>query len=178
MTKSRIKVAPQPVLTRSEMETELARIASMKVLEQRHIASMNGEIETVKIKYAPTLDSLSKEIDLCSVKVREWAEANPADFGKLRSLDLTHAIIGWRTGMPTLKTIKGWTWDRVLETMKPLTEWQSYLRIAPEIDKQAIIADRTGFQAHDLREIGVEVKQAETFFIEAKIAQPEKREVA
>ena len=176
MTKNRIKVAPAPVITRAQMEQKVARIAKLKVAEQARVAEMNGEIEMIKRQHATPLDTIRQELDIHCEDVRIWAEANPADFGKLRSLDLTHAIIGWRTGMPSLKLLRGWSWDRVLETLKAVG--CPHIRINEEVNKQAILDDRENIGATGLRAMGVEVKQTDSFFIEAKIAQPEKREVA
>ena len=175
MSSKRIKVEPQPVLTRNQMEQAVAEIASLKVQEQEHTAAMNREIEAIKKTHAPKLDEINQAIDRIGSRVRDWAEANPADFGKLRSIDLTHAVIGWRTGNPALKTLKGWTWDRVLEKLKEMRLFPSYIRTAEEVNKQALLDDRDKV---DLKQFGVQVAQAESFYIEAKIVQPERKEVA
>jgi phage host-nuclease inhibitor protein Gam len=118
------------------------------------------------------LAEIDQRIKEKSTTVQSWAEANPSEFGALKSLDVTHAVIGWRTGQPTLKTLAGWTWDRVLEKLN-LVAASTYIRLKEEVNKAAILADRESLGAEKLRGMGMRVVQDESFFIEPKITETE-----
>jgi phage host-nuclease inhibitor protein Gam len=68
--------------------------------------------------------------------------------------------------MPTLKTLKGWTWALVLERIGALRLTQ-YIRTKSEPDKEKLLADREKL-GDRLTEVGVQVVQAETFFVDPK----------
>jgi phage host-nuclease inhibitor protein Gam len=99
---------------------------------------------------------------------RVWAEANPREFGEGRSIQTVHGALGWRLGGPSLRTLTGWTWDRVKETLKAANA-AGYLRVKEEVNKQNLLADRDAIGAEKLREIGVRVVQEESFFVEPNL---------
>ena len=75
--------------------------------------------------------------------------------------------------MPTLKTITGFTWDRVLEKIR--VAYVEFVRTKEEVNKQAILDQRDILGPDKLRQMGVRVVQEEPFFIEPKIEEPENR---
>ena len=101
---------------------------------------------------------------------------------------MSHGTIGFRTGTPKLKTLKGFTWASALQLVKRFLP--SYVRQAEEIAKDKLLADRDielePLPLHDLSpaevsssagvrsmrsvlsECGIEVVQDETFYVEAK----------
>ena len=94
---------------------------------------------------------------------------------------MTHGVIGFRTGTPKLKTLKGFTWASALELVKRFLP--GYIRQTEEIAKDKLLADRydevdfphsdgSGFVAMPLTtamgECGIQVVQDETFFVEPK----------
>jgi len=82
-------------------------------------------------------------------------------------MDLTHGIIGFRTGTPKLATRKGYTWGAILTLVKEFLP--SYIRTSEEVAKDRILADRDSEDvAVLLPKVGIEVKQDETFYVEPK----------
>ena len=99
---------------------------------------------------------------------RVWSEANPQEFGAVRSIETVHGTLGWRMGGPSLRTLPGWTWDQVKENLKAVSA-MGYIRVKEEVNKQNLLADRETISAEKLRELGVRVVQEESFFVEPKL---------
>ncbi len=171
MSKSRIKAPASAVRTREEMESLVGEITALKTREQKLTAEMNKRINDIRVDYDAALSGIAEEIDGKMALARDWAEAHPSEFGSGKSIDMTHGQVGWRTGNPTLKTLAGWTWDRVLERLRA-GHWVKYLRIKQEPNKEALLADR---EAVALHEVGCRVVQDEKFFVDPKIETPEAR---
>ena len=100
--------------------------------------------------------------------LKEWAEAHRLDtFQERKSLDLVHATIGFRTGMPRLALRRGIKWALVLEMLKVRLGGR-FVRIKSEIDKDALLAERDTLGKEKLASLGVEVVQDESFYVEPK----------
>lgn len=169
----RIKSKAPTITTREEMEALVGDIARLKTFQQQTTAAMDQRITEVRAEYEQQLGDAERDLAPMVESVRLWAEANPEAFGKHKSLDLLHGVIGWRVGMPTLKTLSGWTWDRVLERLKSLTTYSGFVRTKEEVDKASILAQRETLLPEDLRQMGVRVVQDESFFVEPKLTEVE-----
>jgi len=172
MSKSRIKAAATVITSREEMERLVGQITQLKITEQTLTAEMNEKIAAVRGEYEADLGVVSKGITAKMALARDWAEANAGEFGKAKSIAMTHGDVGWRIGNPSLKTLSGWTWARVLEKLQAGGVWLKYVRTTPEVDKQQLLADRNEI---DLKDVGCRVVQEEAFFIEPRIETPETR---
>lgn len=178
MSKNRIKVPALVIRSRAEMEQLAGQIVELKIKQQQFTAEMDDRINSVRAQFAAQLALLDDNMETAMEAARAWAEANPVEFNGAKSLELTQAVMGYRTGQPQLKTLSGWTWDRVLEKLKSLGAGAAqFVRTKAEIDKQGLLASRETLGPGMLREIGVRVVQEETFFVEPKLTQVEKREV-
>lgn len=169
----RIKSKSPVIKTREEIEALVGDIARLKTYQQQTTALMDERITEVRAEYEQQLGDAEAELAPMVEAVRTWAEANPEAFGKHKSLDLLHGVIGWRIGMPTLKTLSGWTWDRVLEKLKTSYPGLTFIRTKEEVDKASILAQRETLLDGDLRQMGVRVVQNEAFFIEPKLTEVE-----
>ncbi|MBR2266460.1 MAG: host-nuclease inhibitor Gam family protein, partial [Paludibacteraceae bacterium] len=110
-------------------------------------------------------------------------ENKPELFTKKKSLDMAHGTIGFRTGTPKLKTLKGFTWASALQLAKKFLPF-TYIRQTEEIAKDKLLADRDlkevavyDTPTGDPREVtmreamaacGIQVTQDETFYVEPK----------
>lgn len=93
-------------------------------------------------------------------------------FGKKRSMDLNHGVIGFRTGTPKVTKPRSITWNKVIEALNEKDS--DFLRTRLEVDKDKIIASRADEDAmEELGQIGVSVTQEETFFVSLKEGQLE-----
>lgn len=172
---SRIKLKIPEIKSRAEMESLVGDICELKISEAKIKADMDAEIKAVRDDYESDMSGVSDRLNVNMQTAQQWAELNPSEFGKLKSIDMTHGVVGWRIGNPTLKPRSGLTWDNVVERIKQMTGFSACIRHIEEPDKQAILAKRDEFTAGEFIAMGVRVVQAETFFIEVKTTNVEKR---
>ena len=152
------------------------------------IQKINAEIELqcakIREKYADKLATLGAEKDKAFDVLQSFATENQAElFTKKKSLDMAHGTIGFRTGTPKLKTLKGFTWASALQLAKKFLPF-TYIRQTEEIAKDRLLADRDlkevavyDTPTGDPREVtmreamaacGIQVVQDETFYVEPK----------
>ena len=152
------------------------------------IQKINAEIELqcakIREKYADKLATLGAEKDKAFDVLQSFATENQAElFTKKKSLDMAHGTIGFRTGTPKLKTLKGFTWASALQLAKKFLPF-TYIRQTEEIAKDKLLADRDlkevavyDTPTSDPREVsmreamaacGIQVVQDETFYVEPK----------
>ena len=154
--------------------------------KSRRTQKINAEIELqcakIREKYADKLASLTEEKDKAFDTLQAFATENQAElFTKKKSLDMAHGVIGFRTGTPKLKTLKGFTWASALLLVKRFLP--DYIRQTEEIAKDKLLADRDGKIAMEvsdspsleevpirqaMMECGMQVVQDETFYVEPK----------
>jgi phage host-nuclease inhibitor protein Gam len=168
------------IKTHAQMETLVREIAGLKLDEKLLLAGMDRELQAARDRYESRLLALERLLAEKTGLARAWARANPAAFGRRRSVDFGHGIAGFRTGPPRLATIVKCKWDRVLRSLRGLDWGAAYIRVKEEINKEQIIADvGAGKLAEaDLRQAGARVVREESFYIEPKLARVEPREVA
>ena len=152
------------------------------------ILKINAEIELqcakIREKYADKLATLGTEKDNAFDVLQSFATENQAElFTKKKSLDMAHGTIGFRTGTPKLKTLKGFTWASALQLAKKFLP-MTYIRQTEDIAKDKLLADRDlkevavyDTPTGDPREVtmreamascGIQVTQDETFYVEPK----------
>lgn len=175
---NRVKLKIEAPRTREEMETLVGEIAALKIEERRQTAEMDEALRRLRDSYQERLTSIKERLAALMPRALAWAETHPDAFGKLRSIEMLHGVIGWRTNTPSLKPLSGWTWDRVLEKLKALPSMLGYVRVKEEANKQAILADRDQLGPEGLRAIGCRVVQEDEFFVDPKLTETETREVA
>lgn len=165
MSKRRIKQTGPAIQTRQQMERVVADICELTIYRDAQTAAMDQRLMEIRTEYELTLSRCQEELDSKMALAQAWAESNPAEFGANKSIDMVHGKIGFRTGMPQLKTIPGWTWDRVKDALK--TGNFGYIRTKEEVDKAQILADRE-IIGDAMRTIGCRVVQDEPFFVDPK----------
>lgn len=147
-------------------------------MEQKTVASMNADVQRAQERYAYGLGQLKKELEAKVARVQSWALANPEEFGKRKSIEFTHGTVGFRTGTPKLALLnRKWNWEKALERVEALLP--NFIRSKPEIDKEAILAQRDEeVLQFAIEECGMKVVQDESFYVEPTMDEVETREVA
>lgn len=150
------------------------------------ISKINAEIELqcakIREKYQNELGTLMCDLQCAFDTLQAFATENQAElFAKKKSLDMAHGTIGFRTGTPKLKPLKGFTWASALELVRSFMP-KEYIRSTEEIAKDRLLADR------DMKEVlltgqkdggkvsmrdamakcGICVTQDEAFYVEPK----------
>ena len=101
------------------------------------------ELQCAKLRErrADELTRLSDERDQAFDTLQAYAVENQAElFSRKKSLDMTHGTIGFRTGTPKLKTLKGFTWAAALQLVKDYLP--AFVRTTEEIAKDKMLAER------------------------------------
>ncbi len=170
----RIKITKPVITSRAEAEAYARDIASYMNDQRIVTANMDASITSIREEHEAELTSLQTTIDEKTTTLQAWADGNPAEFNGAKSMDMVHAIIGYRTGQHQIKTASGWSWDRVLEKIRTIPAMLSYIRTKEEINKQALIADRDTLGPEALRQFGCRIVQDESFFVEPKLTDQDK----
>jgi len=177
---NRIKLKSPAVKTRVEMETLVRDITGLKLNEKLLIAGMDAEIKAVRDSYESRLTTITQVLGEKTAAAQAWADANPDEFGRKKSIEFTHGTVGFRTGTPKLKTLAKIKWDAVLQSLRSCRWGAAYLRVKEEINKEQIIADVGAriLSEADLRKAGAQVVREESFYVEPKLTRVEARETA
>ena len=135
------------------------------------IQKINAEIELqcakIREKQADRLSQLDAEREQSFDVLQAYAVEHPELFTKKKSLDMAHGTIGFRTGTPKLKTLKGFTWASVLQMVREFLP--GYVRTSEEVAKDKLLADRDEDGMFDkMSKCGIQVAQDETFYVEPK----------
>ena len=168
MKTNRIKQIRPSIATREQMEIVVGEIAALRNRQRQLAAAMDAQIQAVRERYETDLAADSETLERKMEDLRVWAEANPSAFGAARSLETMHGTLGWRIGQPALKTLAGWTFDRVLQVLKD-TGATGYIRVKEEVNKQQLLGHRDNLGTEKLRELGLRVVQEDSFFVEPKL---------
>jgi phage host-nuclease inhibitor protein Gam len=174
------RLKAQPITTREQMEALVREIATLQVRRQRYTAELNDRITQIRADYEGANAAIDSELKGKMALAQEWADSHPAEFGKTRSIAMTHGDVGWRLGNPALKTISRWTWERVLDAISASSMFNGYVRVKREVNKQALLDNREMYSPEQLKTIGVQVVQEDTFYIEPRLdtVEPKLQEAA
>lgn len=178
MATNRIRVTRTAIKTRLEADSVLGDIRNLTIQRNQILLNKEQEVSAIEERYKDDLDTIEKDLEVKSELLSGWATNNPSEFGTLKSLELTHGKIGWRTGMPKLiKTAKE-KWDDMVDRVRQ-NLGDRFIRISSEVDKAAIIRahGEEPFDPAQLRLAGLKVAQEESFFVEPKIEEADNRTV-
>ena len=170
--KKRLKISAPPIQTREEMERLVGEIRELTIKRDLCTVERDQKRTELDAHYEAPLAYFAEQLDAKLLLAQDWAEHNPSEFGKRKSIEFVHGVVGFRTGQHKLAKLKGWTWERILEAVGRVLP--DYVRTKSEVDRERIIADRETL-APMLKEIGVKVDQDEAFFVEPtreEIGQP------
>jgi phage host-nuclease inhibitor protein Gam len=171
-----------PQLKSREDFTAAVDEAARLTVEIREIeAERDSKLQTVQSIFGEQIQPLQVRCNALVAEAERYAEEHREELlpGKLKSDATPLATLGFRTGMPQLKTLPKWTWEKVLAALGLNPRLSGYIRSKPEVDKAAIIAntkDGTLSYQTEVSEgevqisyLGLRVVQEETFFIEPKL---------
>lgn len=170
----RIKKVVITGVTRDGAEEAFSRYAKADSEITKLTAEIELECTKIRDKYSERLAALTVSRDLAFDTLNSYATENKAElFSKKKSLDMAHGTIGFRTGTPKLKTLRGFTWAKALPLVKEYLP--GYIRTNEEVAKDKMLADRDSKLGVNqepmsglMAKCGIEVVQDESFFVEAK----------
>jgi len=167
-------------MSRAEMEAQLSQVRDLTISRSQLLAEKNAALKELDEQFSPRLNAWEQAIQEKTVLIQAWAEANPEEFAKRKSIELAHGTIGFRTGTPKLKTLAKQTWAKVLDTLRASPFAEKFIRIKEEVDKESLLVAHANFSIDDagLRGLGLEVTQEESFFITPKLEEADIRQIA
>lgn len=155
-------------VSREAADEAFATYAKSDAQLQKINADIELQCAKYREKYADKIASLSEERDKAFDTLQAFATENQAElFTKKKSLDMAHGVIGFRTGTPKLKTLKGFTWASALQLVREFLP--DYVRQTWDIAKDKLLADReTDTMLENMAKCGIQVVQDEAFYVEPK----------
>lgn len=167
MATTRTKKVIKTNVTREMAEDAFATFADADARQKQITAKMDVEMTRIREKFSDDLNNLQDQKDEAFALLQNFAENNRDEFGKKKSLEFQHGVLGFRTGTPKLKTLKGFTWASVLGLLK--VHLPSYVRTIEEPAKDRLLSDREEPDTFKkFKDVGIYVDQDETFFVEPK----------
>lgn len=178
MKKNRIKTPAANTLTRADVIEEVSLIRTLKIAERKIKADRDAAVKEIDERCAPELEAIAADIENAVERCRAWAEVNPQEFEKRKSIECAHGIFGFRTGTPKLALLsRAWNWDKCLEKVRELLP--AFIRDTPTIDKEALLAQRDEeIVQFAIKGCGMKVVQDESFYVEPIITEVETRETS
>lgn len=160
-------------ITREAAEAAFSDYAKAAAKSDKLTADIELQCARIREKYASELAQLEQEKQVAFDKLQSFALENQTElFCKRKSLEMSQGVIGFRTGTPKLKTLKGITWAAALILTKDYLP--EYIRTTEEIAKDKMLANREEEgMTEKLEKCGIQVVQDESFYVE-----PKKEEVA
>lgn len=143
------------------------QLVEMKTQLAAHKAELDAKIAALNTAFDEAHRDLMQEIDAVTTCCHLYCTAHPEIFGlKKRSIEFGNATVGFRTNPPKVEMLhKKDTWENVAFRIQAQPWGEAYVRETIECKKDALIADREKLTAEQLRTVGVEINQGETFFI-------------
>jgi phage host-nuclease inhibitor protein Gam len=159
--------AAPAIQTRQQLDAVLENIAHLQRERDDLYQAQEKEIAAVRQRYRAPLAEMENYLELETSWAESWACAHPDAFAADRSLACAHATIGFRATPPRIeRASRRWTWSRIALTLAGLAWGRRYLRVpAPEVDKEALLADLASLSPVELRNAGIRIVQGERFFI-------------
>ena len=180
MSTKRKKKAIISGVTRDEAEQAFARYAKADASINKMNAEIDLQCAKVRERYQDKISVLSTEREEAFDTLQSFACEHQSElFSRKKSLEMAHGVIGFRTGTPKLKTLKGFTWASALRLVKEFLP--GYIRTTDEIAKDKLLADRDTqlkvsecdgqrevAMSDQMAKCGIVVSQDETFYVEPK----------
>ena len=167
MTSIPSQAAAPAIQTRQHLDAVLENIAHLQHERDELHRAQENEIAAVRQRYRAPLAEMEDYLVLETSWAESWARAHPDALAADRSLACAHATIGFHAMPPRIeRASRRWTWSRIALTLAGLAWGRRYLRVpAPEVDKEALLADLADLSPLELRNAGIKIVQGERFFI-------------
>lgn len=161
------QAAAPAIRTRQQLDAVLENIVRLRRERDELYQALDRDLAAVRQNYRAPLAEMDHYLDLETSWAETWARENPGAFAADRSLACAHATIGFTAMPPRIeRASRRWTWSRIAQTLAGLAWGKRYLRVpAPEVDKEALVADLAGLSPLELRNAGIKIVQGERFFI-------------
>lgn len=153
-------------ITKEEAFALADEVAREIVANRALVAERDQHIQEIQDKYNPWIEAKDKEIDAKIALVSMFAKSHRAEyFADKKSCDTPLAVLSFRYGNPTLKTLSSKdTWDDVAAALEASKDGKAFVKIKKEIDKRGLLKKT----AEWLAGFKLRITQTETFAIDPK----------
>lgn len=168
------KLKPVAITSREQMEAVVAEAVAYRLEHAELHARMEQEIAAIQKDYQEDLLGLQKEVETREEGVYLYCQGHRSelfpDERKRKSIETPLAIMGFRINpFRVEKTRSKDTWSKIALRLCGLVWGEKYVREKdPEVNKDALLADRTQFSAKQLSAAGIKFEQDEEFYITPK----------
>lgn len=150
MAKARLKTKAAAYIcqSRDDVARDIRVIGDLQRYIMREETAMNDAIAEITAAYQPDIDEMKERIATLQKGVHGWCEAHRAeltDDNKSKTANFITGTVNWRNDPPSVTVRNG---DKVLEMLGALG-LGCYIRTKQEINKEAILADRTAAEAKE-----------------------------
>lgn len=156
-----------------EVEKKLLEFAYLESKIAEAEAKMNAEIQEVRDDYETKTSEARARKEMIEKGILTFCDANKSDFEKVRSREMVHGTVGYRTNPKKVSLLnRKYNWETVVQLLKKFKWGKEYLREITEVNKEAVITASSGdspvLSDGKLASVGMKVDQGETFFLEIK----------
>ena len=164
---SRTKKKVTTIINTDEVPEQVRKFATATSNIKKIEAEIELEKQAIIKRFENSLAKLNEMRDEAFENLQHWAEANPDNFSKQKSMDFPNGKIGFRMGTPKVDKSKKLTWEGVVDQLKTIAP--EFIRSKEEVNKELVIAMWEKDEVSEkLAQAGIDVKQDETFFVVAK----------
>jgi phage host-nuclease inhibitor protein Gam len=155
-------------ITSLQYDEALAKYAANDAKICGLTAEMDEHITAIREEYDTDLNIIGAENALLLAVIKGYCVQNQESlFVGKKSIDTLYAKLGFRKSTPSLKLLKGYKWEDVVENIKGILP--AYIRTVEEADKEKLLADREKEEvSKHFTAFDVKVSQEEKFFIDLK----------
>jgi hypothetical protein len=159
--------AAPTIQSRHELDAVVENIVQLQLHRAEIEREQEQEIADIRQKHRAPLAEIERYLTLETSWVETWARGNPSSFIGRQSLALTHAVIGFRVSPHRVdRASRKWTWTDIASKLGELGWGHRYLRQpALEVNKEALLADRSDLSPAELKQVGLKIVQEERFYI-------------
>jgi phage host-nuclease inhibitor protein Gam len=156
-----------PIETVEGLNARANQLVEMSTQLAEHKAARDKRIAEINTEFDAEHRDLMQEIDAITTSCHLYCSAHPEIFApKKRSLEFGNATVGFRTNPPKVEMLhKKDTWENVAFRIQAQPWGEPYVRETIECKKDSLIADRKTLTPEQLRTVGIDITQGETFFI-------------
>ena len=150
----------------ADFQAALASYAS----SDAEITKINKDIDLkvieIKQKHESQLKQLTDKQEEAQKVIKSYVDANKSKLfpGKKKSFETAYATIGFRSSVPKLELLEGFTWESVRDKLKKLMP--QFIRTVEEPDKKKLLSSRDDQAVtKNFKKVGIQVVKDEAFYI-------------
>lgn len=158
-------------MTRLQAETRILDACQLKLAKERLENEMNIALAEVQERFVGKISAVTTRLDTAMEDISAWFESNPEEHDRgTKQIKFPCGTVGVRDNPPKVDKLAKVKWETIVQLMQGKPEWEAYLRQPEkEVNKEAILAARDTLGKDKLREVGIVIKQASTFYLDPAV---------